>query len=209
MDKQVKKPLQQRSQKRMEQALETATILLKTLPLDQISIPEIAKYSGVPRSSIYQFFPTIGVLINELTHRHMLLLLSYLQQNITSYLTLDTLEILKDLIRQTSDFYNQNHVASVLILSGSMSVESFNVQQNTINQIIANIIMILGMNKQPTIIQQDDPTIEHLVEITFSLMKKSYFKQGSISASVQQDIFDICRVYLIYKGYVNADIQIK
>lgn len=203
MEKTLKRPLQQRSQQRMEKALDSAKILLETMPIEQISIPEIAKHSAVPRSSIYQFFPTIGSLLNELSYRHMLQLLDYLQTNLPAYVELGILDILKDLIYQTSNFYNQNHVASLLILSGATSAENFHAQQNTINHIIQNIILVLKMSKQSLEIPENDPTIEHLVEITFSLMKKSYFKDSTISTSVQNDIFDICSSYLVYKGYVR------
>lgn len=204
MEKMSKKPLQQRSQQRMEKAINSAILLIENIPLDQISIPEIAKHSDVPRSSIYQFFPTLTSLLNEVTQRQLQLLIEELQKNIIEYYSMSIFDILKDLISKTSMFYNNNHVASVLILNGSMSQESYNAQQTTIQIIAKNIVLMLGSIREPIYIPQEDYTIEHLVEITFSLMKNSYFKNGEICLDIEQDIFDICRLYLNFKGFIQT-----
>jgi len=51
-------PVQERSQQRVAQIIEAAESLLIKLGPEETSIPEIAKITGIPRASIYQFFPT-------------------------------------------------------------------------------------------------------------------------------------------------------
>lgn len=206
MEKSFKKPSQQRSQKRMEQVLQSANFLLETIPLEQISIPEIAKHSGVPRSSIYQFFPSMTVLLHEIAQQNMMNLLALFQNNIEQYLQLNILDILKTLIHITSNFYNENHIASLLILNGMMNPETYRAQQTTIQLMAKSIVFILQNSKYPVDIADNDTVIEHMVEITFSMMKYSYFKNGTITDDIQQDIFDINRLYLQHKGFVTTSM---
>lgn len=56
MSKLLNQPKQERSQKRMDQVVLTTEKMLLEIGIEKISIPEIAKESGVPRASIYQFF---------------------------------------------------------------------------------------------------------------------------------------------------------
>lgn len=205
MEKVTKKPSQLRSQLRMKKALESATILLETMPLEEISIPEIAKHSDVPRSSIYQFFPNMTALLTELAQQNMRVLLDIFEDKIQSYLQMPTLEILKDLISMASDFYNKNHVASLLILNGVMNSETYKSQQTTIQIMAKSVTYLIQNSSHPIQLPDDGTVIEHLVEVTFSLMKYSYFKHGEITNEIQKDIFDLCKLYLIYKKYIQAD----
>ena len=52
MSKLLNQPKQERSQKRMERVVETTEKMLLEIGLEKISIPEVAKESGVPRASI-------------------------------------------------------------------------------------------------------------------------------------------------------------
>ena len=201
MEKTVKKPLQQRSQKRMEQVINSAKILLETYPIEQVSIPEIAKHSGVPRSSIYQFFPTMTILLNEITQQYMHQLLELLASKAAQYLTMPILEISKDLIRTTATFYNQNHLASVLILNGSLSAEVYKEQQAVIQVMAQNVVLLLKARQPPIIIDDHDPFMDYSMELTFAIMKYSYFKNGNITEAAQQEIIDINRIYLQHRGF--------
>ena len=55
--KQLNRPKQERTQKRMEQVIRATEELLLQVGIEKISIPEVAIASEVPRASIYQFFP--------------------------------------------------------------------------------------------------------------------------------------------------------
>lgn len=206
MEKTFKQPSQQRSQKRMEQVLQSAKILLETLPIEQVSIPEIAKHSGVPRSSIYQFFPTITSLINEITRQYMHSLLSIWHEKASHYFKMSILEISTDLIHTTAIFYNQNHLASLLILNGSLSTELYQTQQSIIQLMAQNIIYVLQHLEPPINIHENDFTIEYALEFTFAMMKHSYFKNGQITPEAIQEIIELNSIYLQHKGLATPSM---
>ncbi|PKA05029.1 TetR/AcrR family transcriptional regulator, partial [Leptospira ellisii] len=67
----IRIPSQERSQNRMALVLDAAERLLVELGPEETSIPEIAKISGVPRASIYQFFPDKYALFTRLAEKHL------------------------------------------------------------------------------------------------------------------------------------------
>lgn len=71
MTKKVTQPKQERTQKRMERVIATTQELLLSVGIEKISIPEIANASGVPRTSIYQFFPTKYDILRHIALMHL------------------------------------------------------------------------------------------------------------------------------------------
>lgn len=59
-------PKQERARQRVATILDTAARVLESRPPDELSANVIAEVAGIPVSSIYRYFPTVQLLIEEL-----------------------------------------------------------------------------------------------------------------------------------------------
>ena len=75
-------PKQDRSLKRYKNALQTADLILAEKGIHAVTIKEIAKLSGLKRSSLYKFFPSNLAILYALSEQHLNKLLDMLDANI-------------------------------------------------------------------------------------------------------------------------------
>ncbi|WP_215548555.1 TetR/AcrR family transcriptional regulator [Amycolatopsis sp. CA-230715] len=66
-----RKPVQQRSAKRVEQMLDAAAQLIDEIGYDALTTTLIAKRAGVAVGSLYQFFPDKRAVVQALTQRNL------------------------------------------------------------------------------------------------------------------------------------------
>jgi AcrR family transcriptional regulator len=66
-----RKPVQQRSAKRVEQMLEACAALIEEVGYDGVTTTLIAERAGVAVGSLYQFFPDKRAVVQELTRRNL------------------------------------------------------------------------------------------------------------------------------------------
>lgn len=66
-----RKPVQERSAKRVERMLDAAAELLAEQGYDALTTTLVAKRSGVAVGSLYQFFPDKRAIVQALTHRNL------------------------------------------------------------------------------------------------------------------------------------------
>ncbi|MCP2254353.1 transcriptional regulator, TetR family [Prauserella aidingensis] len=66
-----RKPVQERSAKRVERMLDAAAELLAEVGYDALTTTLVAKRSGVAVGSLYQFFPDKRAIVQALTHRNL------------------------------------------------------------------------------------------------------------------------------------------
>nr|WP_042184068.1 TetR/AcrR family transcriptional regulator [Kibdelosporangium sp. MJ126-NF4]CEL16054.1 Transcriptional regulator, TetR family [Kibdelosporangium sp. MJ126-NF4]CTQ93980.1 Transcriptional regulator, TetR family [Kibdelosporangium sp. MJ126-NF4] len=66
-----RKPVQQRSTKRVEQMLEACAALIEEVGYDGLTTTLIAERAGVAVGSLYQFFPDKRAVVRELTRRNL------------------------------------------------------------------------------------------------------------------------------------------
>lgn len=111
-------PVQARSQKRIEAALETAEKLLLTLGPDRTSIPEIAAEAGVPRATIYQYFPDKYALFAHMAESQFTRITSAIGAATIGAADADWQELVRIVVDAAADFYNANEVAAILLLMG-------------------------------------------------------------------------------------------
>lgn len=209
MSKQMNQPKQERTQKRMEKVLNTTQEMLLNIGLEHISIPDIALASGVPRASIYQFFPTkyelmrhialqhLQQLIEQLKRTALELILAYPDLNLTSYGRMITAKM----IQITAAFYNQNPVASMLILNGSMTKDAYLQYQLELQKISAMLRDALKMIQVDDYIPSQPDTLTILIEAVLSAMKHGYYTENYISDAICQEC------YRIAMGYLQALMQ--
>ena len=204
MSKQLHQPKQERTQKRMEKVIEATEKMIVNMDLEKISIPEVANVSGVPRASIYQFFPTKYDLLRHIALQHLNVLINHLKgvglqaileqpnQPITVYGQLVTAAM----IRATADFYNESDVASILILSGAVTQQSYLEYQIELQKVSSAMRDALKMINVDEHIPSQPDTLTILIELVFTCMKHGYYNESYISEAICQECYRIAMSYL-------------
>ncbi len=196
---QIKMPVQKRSIERLEKVVETTILMLETQSIEQCSIQEISTLSGVPRNYIYQYFPTINHLFSLIVSRYFAKLRPYLISDAECYRGWLILDIIEDILAKACRFYNENKVASILILGGPVNIDGFSLQEMVIDQISEDLTMML---KQISIsfALQNQNSITLMIELMFALMKRSFYHHEKITTEIQKEILLVCEAYLEKKN---------
>jgi len=109
------KPQQKRSIKRFEKVLETAEYILNSKSNYSLTIQDVAKISGMKRPSIYKFFPSNESIVNALSEKHCMKLLSLIKKNLNNVNYSNLSEHYKIIIDVSAIYINQNkQIAEVL-----------------------------------------------------------------------------------------------
>jgi len=66
-----RRPIQERSQDRVQRILQTAAELVDSMPLEDITMALIAKEAGASFSSIYRFFPSKEAILKDVVMRYL------------------------------------------------------------------------------------------------------------------------------------------
>ncbi len=205
MTKKVTQPKQERTQKRMERVIATTQELLLSVGIEKISIPEIANASGVPRTSIYQFFPTkydilrhialmhLNGLITELGRAAVKVLSEQPKASIEEYGQL----LSENMIRVTARFFNESEVASLIILSGPFTRQAYLEYQVELKKVSAGVRQALKMIQVDSYVPQEPDSLTILMELVFTCMKHGYYTENYISEAICQEAYRMAIAYLL------------
>lgn len=182
----LRKPAQARTQERVARALQTAEQLLLTGNPEEISIPDIAEASGVPRASLYQFYANKHQLFAAIAERHLSKVAEEVKLGGAALKGFHWRHVTSILVHAASRYYNQNPVAGILILGWPMSRETYLAQEVTIENIGDELRAIYG-TAEPAVTLTTTPDVGTIVtELAFSLMKYGYYRQGEITPDIMQ-----------------------
>lgn len=190
-----KLPQQERSQSRMAKVLEAAEQLLRDVGPDAASIPEISKLSGIPRASIYQFFPDKYVLFAHLADIQMERIGSLIR-DMQPHMASDWREAIGQAIRGVAQYYNAHPAASALLMRGNFTPTDRKAHEQK-DQMIGNLLREYlqahgGFDSLPH--QPDATTL--VVEIAFACMKYGYMAEGIISDAICSEAEHAAIAYL-------------
>ncbi|MBM9575882.1 TetR/AcrR family transcriptional regulator [Leptospira sp. 201903070] len=174
-------PLQERSQQRVAIVLETAERILEKIGPEETSIPEIAKVSGIPRASIYQFFPDKYALFTYLAERHLAKVGEILATKGAKNPKVQWEKLVGVLVNAASDYYDSTPVASMLVLGGPFSRNAYLAQEITIDHIGEGVRVQLANLDSPLILPKKPDVATLGVEIAFACMKRGYYQENKIS----------------------------
>ncbi len=191
-----KPPMQERSQLRVAQALETAEKLLQKLGPEETSIPEIALASGIPRASLYQFFPNKYVLFSHLAEIHLQRVSDVVAQAAPLCQPLNWMEAVPILINRAADYYDQTPVASMLILGGPFSRSAYLAQEVTISNIGQGVRQLMASLDTPVYFPEDPDTTTLATEAAFSCMKYGYYRDNRVTETVRQEAAKMAIAYM-------------
>jgi len=182
----LRKPAQARTQERVARALQTAEQLLLNRNPEEVSIPDIAEASGVPRASLYQFYANKHQLFAAIAEQHLGKVAQEIKIGGASLKGFHWRQITGILVQAASRYYNQNPVAGILILGWPMSRETYLAQEVTIENIGVELCVIYDA-AEPAVTLTTTPDVGTIItELAFSLMKYGYYRQGEITPEIMQ-----------------------
>jgi AcrR family transcriptional regulator len=188
-------PQQERSQTRITKVLEAAEQLLSEVGPDAASIPEISKLSGVPRASIYQFFPDKYVLFAHLAQLQMERI-GQLIVSMQPQVKEDWRAAIGRVVRGVVDYYNAHPAAAALLMRGNFTSADRQAHQekdSMIGSLLREFLQAEGaFEKLPQ--QPDTATLS--VEIAFACMRYGYLEQGHISEAICSESIEAVIAYL-------------
>lgn len=189
-------PVQDRSRQRVASALEAAERLLLRVGPEEASIPEIAKESGVPRASLYQFYPNKYVLFTHLAQIHLSRVERLIADAFLKTTSTEWEELVQQLIDAVSDYYDANPVAGILILGGPFSRASYLAQEAAIGRIAHAIRLFLRQQELPLLLPEDPDVATLVVEMSFACMKHGYYRESRISKPIREQAANAVIAYL-------------
>ncbi|EQA47018.1 transcriptional regulator, TetR family [Leptospira broomii serovar Hurstbridge str. 5399] len=188
-------PLQERSQLRVALVLAAAERILEKVGPEEASIPEIAKQSGVPRASIYQFFPDKYALFTRLAEIHLAKVGEILARKGSKNENISWRKLVGVLVNAASDYYDSTPVAGMLILGGPFSRNAYLAQEVTIDTIGAGVRIQLSKLKKPLHLPKKPDVATLGVEIAFACMKRGYYKENRISKGIREQANNAVTAY--------------
>lgn len=191
-----RRPSQARTQERVNRAIAAAEVLLIERGPEEVSIPDIAEASGVPRASLYQFFANKYQLFAAIAEKHLGEVCDTVRQAAPAFVGMHWRDVAPVLVRAASAYYNQNPVAGILILGWPVSRDSYLAQEVTIENIGHEVREIFATLSPPVVLQQGPDYATLLVEVAFAIMKYGYYRDGEISEETMQQATLACVGYL-------------
>lgn len=181
-----RKPTQARTQERVARALQTAEQLLLTRNPEEVSIPDIAEASGVPRASLYQFYANKHQLFAAIAEQHLSKVAQEVKLGGVRLKGFHWRQVSRALVHAAARYYNQNPVAGILILGWPMSRETYLAQEVTIEN-IGDELRAIYQTAEPAVTLTTSPDVGTIItELAFSLMKYGYYRQGEITPEITQ-----------------------
>lgn len=190
-----RRPVQERSLKRMARVLKAAERMLEEIGPEKTSIPALAEVTGVPRAAIYPFFPDKYALFSHLA-------LQYMDQLTKALIRASEKpsehwqDWVNTAISAAAKYYNAHPAASVLMLRGSFletDRAAHEAKNATIGALFRSRVASIGAFRRLPI-NPDAATIA--VEIAFACMKHGYMKEGKISPAICREASRAVTAYL-------------
>lgn len=164
---------------------------------EQTSIPEIAKAAGVPRASLYRFFPDKYALFERLAANHLAAVAETVQAACTRHAQASLDEFSRGLIAAASNYYARHPAAAILVLGGPWSPAAYRTQQAALQGIADAVRAALAQRAPDLKLPTRPDAICLMVEMAFACMKHGYFSEGRISPAVRREAV---RAQLAYLG---------
>ncbi len=182
----LRKPAQARTQDRVARAIQAAEKLLIEIGPEEVSIPDIAEASGVPRASLYQFYANKHQLFSAIAEIHLARVAAVVKQGGEALRGMKWRDSVPLLVRAASDYYNQNPVAGILILGWPMSRASYMAQEVTIENIGDELRHIFRAFDPPVELASTPDVATIVTELAFACLKYGYYRDGAISEDIME-----------------------
>ena len=171
-------PKQARSKKRIEVILETAENILLETGVDDITIANISKISGLKRTSTYKFFQTPESIKAALAAKYFLELKDEFSQN-TSNINSSELSVI--VLRSVEIIYNYFHTkkaAQDLILKNTTSIP---VNKEFFNEVALCVQKFIDKNIELPKFFNNDGVFRAFTQIIISIFSLNTRESGSLN----------------------------
>ena len=171
-------PKQARSKKRIEVILETAEKILLETGVDDITIANISKISGLKRTSTYKFFQTPESIKAALAAKYFLELKDEFSQN-TSNINSSELSVI--VLRSVEIIYNYFHTkkaAQDLILKNTTSIP---VNKEFFNEVALCVQKFIDKNIELPKFFNNDGVFRVFTQIIISIFSLNTRESGSLN----------------------------
>ena len=192
--RQERGPVQARSLKRIEAACEAAEKLLVELGPDKTSIPEIAAAAGVPRATIYQYFPDRYALFASLAETQFRRITEQVDQALTETGKIGWRGLVSVGVDAAAAFYNANEVAAILLLLGPFGSADRAAHVEKDKVLAGHFRTRLGLGESISASEPD--RIELAIQIAFACLRYGYIHDGIISPEISAEASRAATAYI-------------
>ena len=172
-------PKQDRSLKRYKNALQTADLILAEKGIHAVTIKEIAKLSGLKRSSLYKFFPSNLAILYALSEQHLNKLLDMLDANILNASFDKSSDFINLIIDLLSIYLNEQKGSSIIFLSRDFPA-TLELSIYSKNLLAAQIIKKIDQKNTKI----NNERITNILSIIISLLSQGFSEEGLISPRI-------------------------
>lgn len=190
-----RRPVQQRSARRVELMLDTTAELLDELGYEDLSTTLIAKRSGVAVGSLYQFFPDKRAVVQALTQRNLDRFLQTAQQRLATVDHTHWWDVVDSLL----DVYLEMHRES----PGFAAVHFGDVVDSRLldggrdnNTVIADSLSALLTDHVDLPSERITTTVAVAVEAADALLKMAFRRAAEGDAVIVDEAKHMIKVYL-------------
>lgn len=184
-------PKQDRSLKRYESALQTADIILAQEGIHAVTLKEIAKLSGIKRSSLYKFFPSNLAILYALSKKHMSNLLNMLDANIVNTNFRDSSDFMTLVIDLLTIYLNEHKGSSIMLLNHDLPTKS-DITLHSMNLLSSEIINKMNQKVE----NANSERVNNVVSIVISLLSQGFHEEGEISPRIVNETKKASLAYL-------------
>lgn len=112
----AKVPVQERAKTRFNAIITAAEELALELGINNISPHKIAKKAGVPPTSVYQYFPTMGSLFSVMAEKHSMAVFHTLRRELDDTQIRSWRDLASVLVNSAYSVYTQDKICQILFL---------------------------------------------------------------------------------------------
>ena len=189
-------PTQARSRERIDAVLAKTEEMLVRIGPDAISIPEIAAAAGVPRATIYQYFPDKYELFAHLAGLHFSRLALHLAAAAERVSSSAWQELVRVLIDETATSLNANPAAASLTLNGPFG-SADRIAHEAKDQALQALVQAHPAGQAYLAGKPEKPErVALTIKICFACLRYGYQKEGRVSPAICDEAVLAATAYL-------------
>ena len=184
-------PKQDRSLKRYQVALETADSILEKEGIHFVTLKEIAKLSGIKRSSLYKFFPSNLAILYALSENHLDKLLNMIDTNTVNTNFRNAPDFIMLIIDLLAIYLNEHKGSAIIFLSNDLPAKlDINLH---INKLFASEVINKINSKLADV---DSYRLNNTLSIIAALLSQGHQEIGEITPRTVNEIKRASLAYL-------------
>lgn len=189
----AKTPVQERGKRRFDAILHAAEELIIELGIDNVSPHKIAKRANIPPASVYQYFPSLGILFSTLSERHFVISFEILERMIAETNIRNWRDLANVLVETAYEFYTKDKISEILFLGAYQA-------PGVRGQTAARLTRLGIWNTEQFAIMYKKSDLDSLPEklaICGDVMKAVYFRSISLYGEIRPEYKEEARVLVI------------